>query len=354
MAITRIGSATGTTSCTLPTHQAGDLIIIFAFRDGSTTAPSLPANYWNITNNGANTCSMRVGYRIAPSAGTSSGTWTNATSVIGVVYRGARVGSFAVGGAASTTVNYPARTLLYSNNTSWVVGAAGHRSIDTNVQNAPSGMTNVNSVLDATDELAVHDTNGTVSSWSSTNVSVGGTSSGWRSCVVELVDAGTAILGYDVIGGSTNTLTDYFVGASFDCISNMTVNRLRWYGRANSGSITMDCSIYQETSLNNYTFITQATATITVSTDGWYEFSFSDTNLTVGNRYTLFVWSTSAFTFYFNGGCQAGTTYATTGNTFNAWPTPETGGITDAAPLSMYVYQYTAPPSSQNNFFFAT
>lgn len=354
MAITRIGFATGTTSCTLPTHQAGDLILIFAYRDGNTTAPSLPAGYWNITNNGANTNSMRVGYRIAPSAGTSSGTWTNATSVIAVVYRGARVGTFAVGGAASTTVNYPAITLLKSDNTSWVVSGAGHRSIDTSIEAAPSGMTNVNSVLDATDELAVHDTNGTASSWSSTNVSVGGTSSGWRSCVVELIDAGSSILGYDVIGGSTNTLTDYFVGASFDCISNMTVNRIKWYGQANSGTITMDCAIYEETSLNNYTFIKQATTTISVSTTGWYEFTFTDTNLDAGKRYYLAVWSASAFTFYFNSGVQAGTTYATTGNTFNTWPSPELGGITDAAPLSMYAYQYTAPPSSQNNFFFAT
>lgn len=337
MAITRIGSATGTNSCTLPSHQAGDLILIFAYRDGSATAPSLPAGYWNVTNNGANTNSMRVGYMIADSSSETSGTWTNATSLIAVVYRGARVGSFSVGGAASTTVNYPARTLLKSDNTSWVVGAAGHRSVDTNVQNAPSGMTNVNSVLDATDELAVHDTNGTVTSWSSTNVSVGGTSSGWRSAVVELIDAGSLILGYDVIGGSTNTFTDWFVGASFDNIRNGSVSKLSWYGNSNSGSITMDCAIYEETSLNNYTFIAQAQSTISVgSTPAWNDFDLR-ANLQVGKRYYIAVWSTGAFTFYFNSGAQAGTTYATTGNTFNTWPSPELGGATDAAPLSMYV-----------------
>jgi hypothetical protein len=351
MAITRIGSATGTTSCTLPTHQAGDLIIIFAYRDGNTTAPSLPAGYWNITNNGANTNSMRVGYRIAPSAGTSSGTWTNATSVIGVVYRGATIGCFAVNGAASTTVTYSAVTPAYTN--SWFVGGAGHRSVNTNVQNAPSGMTNVNSVLDAKDELAVHDTNGTASSWSSTNVSVGGTSSGWRSCVVELIDSTGTDFGYNVIGGSSNTLTDYFVGASFDCISSRTVNRMKWYGKANSGTITVDAALYEETSLNNYTFIGQATATISVTTDGWYEFTFADTNLDVGKRYYLAVWSTSAFTFYFKTNFQAGTTYDTTGNTFNTWPTPELGGALDSAALSMYMYQYTAPSLDQTKFFYS-
>lgn len=188
MSITRIGSAVGTTSAVLPAHQVGDLILIFAYRDGNNTAPSLPSGYKNIVSNGANTNSLRVGYKFATSTSETSGTWTSATSVVAIVYRGASIGASAVGGTTSTTVTYPALTLRRTNNTSWVVGGAGHRSVDTNVQNAPSGMTNVNSVLDATDELAVHDTNTTVSSWSSTNVSVGGTSSGWRSAVIELVD----------------------------------------------------------------------------------------------------------------------------------------------------------------------
>lgn len=194
MSITRIGSAVGTTSATLPAHQVGDLILIFAYRDGNATAPSLPAGYISISNTGANSNSLRIGYKFATSTSETSGTWTSATSVIAVVYRGASIGASAVGGTSSTTVNYPTVSLLRTNNTSWVVGGAGHRSVDTNVQNPPTGMSNVNSVLDATDELGVHDTNGTVSSWSSTNVSVGGTTLGWRSAVVELVNKTTFTL----------------------------------------------------------------------------------------------------------------------------------------------------------------
>jgi len=48
MSLTRVGSAKGVTSATLPTHQAGDLIIGFAYRDGSTTAPTIPGTpVWN-------------------------------------------------------------------------------------------------------------------------------------------------------------------------------------------------------------------------------------------------------------------------------------------------------------------
>jgi hypothetical protein len=48
-------------------------------------------------------------------------------------------------------------------------------------------MLNRANVQDATAEASGHDTNGGVTGWSSTNVSVGGTSSGWFSRVVELI-----------------------------------------------------------------------------------------------------------------------------------------------------------------------
>jgi hypothetical protein len=187
VAIQYIGQATGTTSATLPAHQAGDLLLAFAFRDGSTTPPSLPASGWiNIRNDGANTCSGRIAYRIATASGTASGTWSNATSVVFLVYRGidqtSPIGNTNTSTAVSTTVTYPALSVT---NTSWVVGFVGHRSTNVTLS-APSGMTNRASVADATDEAAGHDTNGAVSSWASTNTSVGGSSSGWRSYVIEI------------------------------------------------------------------------------------------------------------------------------------------------------------------------
>lgn len=182
MAIQFIGSATGTTSATLPAHQAGDLILAFAFRNNSNTAPTLPSGWTNIRNDGANTCSGRLAYRIATASNTVSGTWTNATRTVFLVYRGVNssnpIGNNNTNTAVSTTVNYPALTLTASNT---VVGVAGHRTTNTTLV-APTGMTNRALVTN----LGAHDTNGSVSSWASTNTSVGGSSSGWRSYVVEL------------------------------------------------------------------------------------------------------------------------------------------------------------------------
>ena len=194
MAISRIGSASGTTTATPPSHQAGDLIVAFAFRDGNTTAPSLPSgvNWLSPTNatRAGTTCSHRVAYKIATSNAESIGTFTNATSVIVVVYRGCNplnpIGVGGVNSGSSTTVNFPAVTLQTTLGTSWVVGFDGHRSADVAIETAPTNMTNVTTVSDATDECGAHDTNAGVTGWTSQNASVGGTSSGWTSHVLEI------------------------------------------------------------------------------------------------------------------------------------------------------------------------
>ena len=112
MAISFIGQATGTTSATLPTFTAGDLAVVWAYRDGSTTAPTLPAGWTNINSSGANTNSARIGYRILVGGDTTTGTWTNATEVLVHVYRGHGVTAqlapnSAMTSGSSTTVSYP-------------------------------------------------------------------------------------------------------------------------------------------------------------------------------------------------------------------------------------------------------
>lgn len=198
------GADAGNVTCAV-----GDLIIVTAYRDGSTTAPSLPAGFTNIGNAGANTNSERTGYKWATGTTEATGSWTNATKVTAAVYRTSQYaagwtlfpGATVAGGGASTTVNYPALTFKNQDGTSWAYGAAGHRSTDTAVETAPSGMTNRQATNNTTAEAACHDTNGAVSSWSSTNVSAGGTSSGYRSRVVEIMELPFRIL----TGGSTNT-----------------------------------------------------------------------------------------------------------------------------------------------------
>lgn len=195
MAISRLGSGTGTTSATLPTHAAGDLIIVGAYRDGNATAPSIPGDYTSIQSAGASSNSIRVGYKVAASSSEVTGTWTNATSLIVVVYRGVHpvcpIGGSAITSGSSTSISYPTIVDFRNNadTSSWAVGFAGHRSTNVAIETAPSGMTNVTSVSDATDEAGLHDTNTGVNSWTATSASVGGTSAAWYSVTVEVIAA---------------------------------------------------------------------------------------------------------------------------------------------------------------------
>lgn len=195
MSITFVGQATGVTTATLPTHQANDLILAFAYNDASTTVPTVPSPFTAVTagtgsGGGATANASVVASFYATGSGTSSGTWTNATSVVFLVYRGAKSAG-AIAGTSNTnssSVVYPTLTLQVTNGSSWVAGFAGHQSTNTTLETAPTGMTNRATVADATDEAAGHDTNGAVSSWSQQTVSVGGTTASWRSWTVEILD----------------------------------------------------------------------------------------------------------------------------------------------------------------------
>lgn len=189
MAVSFVGAngANGT-SVTLPAHQVGDLLIAIAFRDGSNTAPSQPANtgatapWVTITTASGNSNSARFSYAIATTTNHTSGTWTNASELVVAVYRGARIGNFATAGVNSNTITYPAVTLVTNNGTSWVAGLAGHR-LSTQVDIPPPGMTNRGSSINLS--AAIHDTNGGVTDWTAQSV-VQNASSGWKSMSLEI------------------------------------------------------------------------------------------------------------------------------------------------------------------------
>jgi hypothetical protein len=195
VALSFVGGANGTTSATLPAFQSGDIALAFAFRDGSTTNPSVPGGWNSLTNTAdGTTCSIAVGWRRLVEGDTSTGTWTNATRVQTVVYRGCEPfitpigGTLLTGNGATNTVTYGTVTMSRGDGTSWVVGLVGHRSVDTNIDAATlTGMTPRNSGVDANAETAAWDTNGGVSSWSSTNQTITGTASGWQTAMIELL-----------------------------------------------------------------------------------------------------------------------------------------------------------------------
>jgi surface protein len=187
--ITYIGEANGTTSATLPTHQAGDLILAFAFRDGSTTQATQPAGWSAITSATTTLAAARVSYKIAASGSETTGTWTNATTVIFLVYRGVNIENIAtietVSTGSGTTVTYNANGFWQG--LSRLVAFAGHRSTDTALGTPPGTLSLIVNPVDATDEAAAfQSTVDNFGNWTSTNVSVGGTSSGWITFTMRL------------------------------------------------------------------------------------------------------------------------------------------------------------------------
>jgi hypothetical protein len=194
MAIEFIGaSGVSATSMTLPTHQSGDIVVMFAYRNGNNTAPALPATWSGIGATGGNTNSSRLAYKFVTSGNTPSNTWTNATQLIAHVYRGcAGVGGFAGSSQSnSSTITYPTLTMENGNGRSIVVGFAGHRTA-TNVELAPAGMANRASAGTGP-EAAGHDTETGVTSWSATNVTVNATAAS-RSWTLELKSEGVSII----------------------------------------------------------------------------------------------------------------------------------------------------------------
>jgi hypothetical protein len=154
MAITISGTpgAAAANTITIPTHRPNDIIVIFAYRDGSTTIPTQPASSgtipsWQIINSdsGGNTNSSRCSYARATASNHTSGTWTNATGLIAIVLRGVDLGN-PVGGQAQAgtvgndTTTVPQITPINLSGSSMFLSFVGHRTVSA-WSTAPAGYT---------------------------------------------------------------------------------------------------------------------------------------------------------------------------------------------------------------------
>lgn len=95
MTVTFVGASSAQGSnvhASVPSHQAGDVILAFALRTASDTAPSVGTG-WTVLNQSLGTVghSATVAYRIASSSGTSNTGWSNFNYQSLVIYRGAVV-----------------------------------------------------------------------------------------------------------------------------------------------------------------------------------------------------------------------------------------------------------------------
>lgn len=187
--ITFVNKATSTTTTiTIPAHNVGDLLIMFAYRSNSNTPPTVPSGWTTIDASGAANNSSSLAYRIATGSDTS-GTWTNANELILQIYRGTNaspIGAFAAQHANSTTVTYPALSLQVTNGTSWIIGSAGAASATSTVEVAPTGMTARSDVIGTSHEAAGFDTNGGVSSWTAKTVNISASNTKWSAKTLEI------------------------------------------------------------------------------------------------------------------------------------------------------------------------
>lgn len=182
---------TASSLSTMPTHQAGDLLVMFAYRDGFNTPPSVPAG-WTVSGTpptGTNSNCMTVASKVAASSAEVSGTWTNATNLACIVFRGVAggIGAVAYQDGIGTTLTIPALTLQKTDGTSWVVAGAGDRSGANSLATPPSGMV-YRTGYEGTgteQDTAVYGTNGAVSSFAGGTISYA-TSTGWFTCALEL------------------------------------------------------------------------------------------------------------------------------------------------------------------------
>jgi hypothetical protein len=199
--VTRVGTATGTTSCSVPAHSVGDYIVVFAFNDGSTTIPTVPSGYSSLASLAGTTCAMVVGFKVATATNDTSGTWTNATELACAVYTAAAGKQLLIGGGVTgndtasgttNTVNFAQLFTFNGDGTSWVAAAIGHSNTTTSIATAPTGLTNQTSFNGTSGEIALHDSNGTKTSWGSTNETITGTASGWVSITIEVAERSLA------------------------------------------------------------------------------------------------------------------------------------------------------------------
>ncbi|OBK92401.1 hypothetical protein A5646_03425 [Mycobacterium sp. 1245499.0] len=145
-------------SIALPTHQVGDLIIIFAFTNGTTTPPTPPAAsgtvpaWVQVDAQAGNSCAASVYEFVATATNHTSGTWTApaTAAMAAVVLRyedrlaAAPYGGHGLAASAATTTSIatPAITQNKVDGTSKLLYMYAHRNMS-GWDAAPTGSTRI-------------------------------------------------------------------------------------------------------------------------------------------------------------------------------------------------------------------
>jgi hypothetical protein len=201
-----VGSATAeANSITLPTHQAGDLIIVPAL-NASGANPTVPSGWFPIVANSSSVGVTRgcvVGVKVAASSSETSGTWTNATLISAFVYRHT-TNYLLTGGYNQQNINTSTATLtglvaaattasqIKMFSSSWAMRGVWAAQNDRDIEQAFSGFTQRASIVGTSvGELVIHDSAANVSSVANATFTYNNTVNGGH-FVMEILDTGIA------------------------------------------------------------------------------------------------------------------------------------------------------------------
>lgn len=180
MTISFVGAASAAaTSIMLPAHQKNDLIIVVASRFGTQAFASVPASWNGFAARASATISGSciVGWIVAKSDSETSGTWTNANSLIALIYR--KTGVYVIGAGRNGQTNtappvvYPAIANSFSMAPSRITVQnarylliAQTSTTGTNLATPPVGSTNrMSHVLSGVGQVVVHEVNAEAASF---------------------------------------------------------------------------------------------------------------------------------------------------------------------------------------------
>lgn len=144
MAISRIQAVSATANnVAITSTNEGDIIVVWSYFAGTATIPTLAAGYTNIVATAGTQQAARLAYKISLGSELTSGTWTNATQVVCLVYSGASgFGTTpTITAANSASISMPAVTLTVTDGSSVILGFAGGSSTTAGMNNNPTGGT---------------------------------------------------------------------------------------------------------------------------------------------------------------------------------------------------------------------
>ena len=183
MTIALQGSANANaTSVTLPSHAINDTVLLFVYRDNSTTSPTIPSDYEVVHQSVMGSFGYLIAaYKVATSASETSGTWTNASHVCAMIFRGDANSLvipefFNSTSATSTTVTFgaqPTGSLRTNAENLALVGLVAQRNSANDLSVAPGAMVNIlTGGNGSTYQVAAHWDDSRTTSWASTSVTV--------------------------------------------------------------------------------------------------------------------------------------------------------------------------------------